>query len=115
MLRREQLLETMRPIREAGLERQRAHADLDRAVGEARTALAELEQRVRGIDLERRSAWEATEAGLREIRAHRDRLVYAYCSANVRTRKDRTTPRCLEHVPPLELPAGFEDATAEAV
>ena len=64
--------------------------------------------------LERRARWEATEARLREVRAHRDRLVYAYCSANVRARTTHATPRCFELIPPLEWPAGFEDAAREA-
>jgi len=113
LLKREQLLEAMRPIRDAAAERARGLVELDRAVEDARTALAELQQRVRGIDLERRALREATEARLREIRAHRDRLVSAYCSANVRARKDHATPRCFERVPALVWPAGFEGSATE--
>jgi len=114
LLQREQIVESMRPIREASVERVRALGELDRAVEDARTALAELQQQLRAIDLERRAAWGATEARLREVRAHRDRLVFGYCSANVRARKDRATPRGLEHVPPLEWPAAFERVAMEA-
>ena len=114
MLQREQILDAMRPIREAAAERLRALAELDRAAEDARTALAELHRRARTVALERRARWEATEARLREVRAHRDRLVYAYCSANVRARTTHATPRCFELIPPLEWPAGFEDAAREA-
>lgn len=109
MLRREQIIEAMRPIRDAQRERRQALAGLERAVEEAHAALAELEQRADRIHGERQALHAATSARLREIRAHRDRLVFAYCSANVRARKDRTTPPALERVPALPMPDGFEE------
>ena len=61
---------------------------------------------------ERRALRDSTEAELRAIRAHRERLFFAYCSANVRAREGHVTPTCFETAPPLELPAGFADPVA---
>lgn len=109
MLRREQIFEAMRTIRDERREREQALAGFERAVEEAHAALAELEQRADRIGGERQALHAATSARLREIRAHRDRLVFAYCSANVRARKDRTAPPALERVPALPMPDGFEE------
>jgi len=104
-LRREEVLEAMERIREAGRERLRALEELERAAAEARVALSGFEGRLRELRRRRSALREELEARFRLVRAHRDRLVAAYCAANVRARKDRTTPRSFERIPPLALPA----------
>lgn len=112
--RREQLLEAMEAIREAGRERLRELGELERAVTDARVALSGFEAQIHSLRLRRDTLREELEAGFRAVRAHRDRLVAAYCAANVRARKDRTIPRCFERIPPLDLPEGLAHEDAEA-
>jgi hypothetical protein len=103
-LRREEVLEAMERIREAGRERLRALEELERVAAEARVALSGFEGRLRELRRRRSALREELEARFRLVRAHRDRLVAAYCAANLRAREDRTTPRSFERIPPLELP-----------
>jgi len=112
--RREQVLEAMRPIREGAAARVQRLIELYAIVDGARVALGEGERRVQTIAAERRALREATDAAIREVATARDRLVYAYCSANVRARPGHAIPACLDEVPALELPTEFDPAMAEA-
>jgi hypothetical protein len=112
--RREQVAEAMRVIREAARERVERLNELHARVDAARAALGQAQHAVEALATERRALREATDAELRAIRAHRDRLVYAYCSANVRAREGHEVPECLQAVPPLELPAEFRDPRIRA-
>ncbi len=103
--RREALLEAIEQIHAAGRERLLALEELERAASEAGVALAGFQGRVRDLRRRREALRDELEARFRVLRAQRDRLVAAYCAANVRARKDRTTPRCFERIPPLEIPA----------
>ena len=114
LLRREQIADTMRLLREAASERVEHLTELYERVHAARAALGEAQRAVEVLGAERRALWETTSAELAQIRAGRDRLVFAYCSANVRARAGHATPECLRSVPALELPPEFEDAAAEA-
>jgi hypothetical protein len=111
--RREQVVEAMRPLRDAARERAERLGEMNALVDAARAELGTVEQRIASIAGERRALCEATDAQIREERAGHDRLVFAYCSANVRARVGHDTPRCLEFIPPLEAPAEFEAAMAE--
>jgi len=113
LVRREQVAEAMRPLRDAARDRADRLAELNQLVEDARIALGEVEQRTQAIAVERRALWDSTNAAIREVRAHRDRLVFAYCSANVRARAGHSSPRCFEDVPPLEIPVGFEAVLSE--
>jgi chromosome segregation ATPase len=112
-LRREQIVGAMRPLREARRERAEAIAELDRQLELARAELAGLEQRLRSSEDERRALRDQTAAEIRALKARRDRLVFAYCSANVRARRDHASPRCFDELPPLDVPAVFDDARTE--
>jgi hypothetical protein len=114
LLRREHIADAMRLLREAASERVERLTELHERVHAARTELGEARRAVETLGAERRALWEATSAELAQIRASRDRLVFAYCSANVRARAGHATPECLRAVPPLAVPPEFEDATAEA-
>ncbi len=114
-LRREQILEAMRPLRQARRERAEAIERLGRELDQARAELAGLEQRLRAIEDERGALRDQAAAQARALRARRDRLAFAYCSANVRARRDHASPRCLESLPPLEVPAELlEPASVES-
>src|SRR3990170_4373642 len=114
LLRREQIADTMRLLREAASERVEHLTELYERVHAARAALGEAQRAVEVLGAERRALWETTSAELAQIRAGRDRLGFAYCSANVRARAGHATPARLRSVPALELPPDFEDAAAEA-
>jgi hypothetical protein len=114
LARREQIAEAMRPIRETAHERAERLAELGSLVHEARASVASLKARVQAIEAELRALQASTDAAIQEVRAGRDRLVFAWCSANVRARRGHGSPRCFEHVPPLEIPSGFDAAMAEA-
>jgi hypothetical protein len=114
LARREQVAEAMLPIRETARERAERLAELVTLVHEARASVASLNARVQAIEAELRALRASTDASIQEVRAGRDRLVFAWCSANVRARPGHGSPRCFEHVPPLEIPTGFEAAMAEA-
>ncbi|MCI0634875.1 MAG: hypothetical protein L0206_13295 [Actinobacteria bacterium] len=113
-LRREQIAGSMHVIREAARERLEHLAQLGGQVDAARVALGEARSAVQAVATRRRALRETTDAELRAIRAHRDRLVFAYCSANVRARAGHVTPACLRDVPSLELPAEFREPIARA-
>jgi len=113
-LRREQIAGAMWVIREAARERLQRLADLRVHVDSAHVAFGEAQRAAQAAAAERRALRDSTEAELRAIRAHRERLFFAYCSANVRARDGHVTPACFERVPPLELPAGFAAPIASA-
>jgi hypothetical protein len=113
-LRREQTAGAMWVIREASRERLQRLSELRAQVDAAHAAFGEAQRAARAAAAERTALRESTDAELRAIRAHRDRLFFAYCSANVRARAGHVTPACFETVPPLELPAGFADPVARA-
>jgi hypothetical protein len=115
LLHREQIADAMRLLREAASERVERLTELYERVHAARAALGEAQRAVEALGAERRALWEATSTELAQIRASRDRLVFAYCSANVRARAGHAAPECLRSVPPLELPPEFENGAAEAV
>jgi uncharacterized protein (DUF3084 family) len=98
----------MRPIREAARERLERIDALSRQVDQARAELGQVEQRIAAIALERRALRDSASARMHAVKASCDRLVYTYCSANVRAREGHATPRCLGDVASLRLPAGFE-------
>ena len=104
----------MRVIREAARERLQRLAELRAQVDAAHVAFGEAQRAAQAAAAERRALRDSTEAELRAIRAHRERLFFAYCSANVRARDGHVTPACFETVPPLELPAGFAEPIASA-
>jgi hypothetical protein len=114
LLRRQQIADAMRLLREAASERVERLTELYERVHAARAALGEAQRAVEALGAERRVLWEATSTELAQIRASRDRLVFAYCSANVRARAGHAAPECLRSVPPLELPPEFENGAAEA-
>lgn len=109
MLRRQQLLDAIEDVRAAARERLGELEELERAVEAARVALAGFEAQVRSLQRARESLRDQARARFGLIRAHRDRLVAAYCAANVRARKDRASPRCFERIPPLVLPPELEE------
>jgi len=111
-LRREQIAGAMWVIREAARERLHRLAELRAQVEAAHVAFGEAQRAAQAAAAERRALRDSTEAELRAIRAHRERLFFAYCSANVRARDGHFTPACFETVPPLELPAEFADPVA---
>ena len=113
-LRRDQIADAMRVIREAARERLQRLAELRAQVDTAQVAFGEAQRAAQAAAAERRALRDSTDAELRAIRAHRERLFFVYCSANVRARKGHGTPTCFETVPPLELPAGFADPIASA-
>jgi hypothetical protein len=113
LVRREQIVEAMRPLREVARQRAERLDELNGFVDAARADLGAAEQRLASIASERRTLWEATNARVREVKAGRDRLVFAYCSANVHAREGHHTPRSFEFVPPLEVPSGFDAAMVE--
>jgi len=113
-LRREQTAGAMWVIREASRERLQRLSELRAQVDAAHVAYGEAQRAAQAAVAQRNGLRDATDAELRGIRAHRDRLFFAYCSANVRARDGHVTPRCFETVPPLELPAGFADSIARA-
>jgi hypothetical protein len=113
-LRREQTAGAMWVIREASRERLQRLSELRAHVDAAHVAHGEAQRAAQAAAAERSALRESTDAELRSIRAHRDRLFFAYCSANVRARTGHVTPACFETVPPLELPAGFADPVARA-
>ena len=113
-LRREQIAGAMWVIREAARERLQRLAELRAQVDAAHVAFGEAQRAAQAAAAERRALRDSTDAELRAIRAHRERLFFAYCSANVRARDGHGTPACFETVPPLELPAGFADPIASA-
>ena len=111
-LRREQTAGAMWVIREASRERLQRLSELRAQVDAAHVAHGEAQRAAQAAAAERSALRESTDAELRAIRAHRERLFFAYCSANVRARAGHVTPACFETVPPLELPAGFADPVA---
>ena len=113
-LRREQTAGAMWVIREAARERLQRLVELRAQVDMAHVAFGEAQRAAQAAAAERRTLRESPDAELRAIRAHRDRLFFAYCSANVRARDGHGTPACFERVPPIELPAGFADPIASA-
>jgi hypothetical protein len=113
-LRREQTAGAMWVIREASRERLQRPSELRAQVDATHAAFGEAQRAARAAAAERGALRESTDAELRAIRAHRDRLFFAYCSANVRARAGHVTPACFETVPPLELPTGFADPVARA-
>ena len=113
-LRREQIAGAMWVIREAARERLQRLVELRAHVDAAHVAFGEAQRATQAAAAERRALRDSTDAELRAIRAHRDRLFFAYCSANVRARKGHVTPWCFETVPTLELPTGFADPIASA-
>lgn len=113
LLRREQIAEAMRPLLDAARARVQRIDELNRLVDDARAELGEVEQRIAMIAVEQRALHDSTFASFREVKATRDRLVFAYCSANVRARAVHDAPRCFDAVPPLRLPVEFETAMSE--
>ena len=113
-LRRDQIAHAMRVIREAARERLQHLAELRAQVDAAHVAFGEAQRAVQAAAAERRALRDSTDAELRAIRAYRERLFFAYCSANVRARDGHGTPACFETVPPLELPVAFADPIASA-
>jgi hypothetical protein len=113
-LRREQIAGAMWVIREAARERLQRLSELRAQVDATHVAFGEAQRAAQAAAAERSALRESTDAELRGIRSHRDRLFFAYCSANVRARDGHVTPACFETVPPLELPAGFADPVARA-
>jgi hypothetical protein len=113
-LRREQIAGAMWVIREAARERLQRLVELRVQVDAAHVAFGEAQRAAQAAAAERRALRDSIDAELRAISAHRDRLFFAYCSANVRARDGHGTPACFEMVPPLELPAGFADPIVSA-
>jgi hypothetical protein len=100
--------------REASRERLQQLSELRAQVDAAHVGHREAQRAAQAAVAERNALRDATDAELRAIRAHRERLFFAYCSANVRARAGHVTPACFETVPPLEVPAGFADPVARA-
>jgi hypothetical protein len=74
----------------------------------------EADLHARGAEVRlRRALRDQTAAEIRAVKARRDRLAFAYCSANVRARRDHASPRCFDRLPPLDMPAVFDDARTE--
>ena len=113
-LRREQIAGAMWVIREAARERLQRLAELRAQVDAANVAFGQAQRAAQAATADRRALRDSTDAELRAIRAHRERLFFAYCSANVRARKGNGTPACFETVPPLEMHAGFADPIGSA-
>ena len=113
-LRREQTAGAMWVIREAARERLQRLAELRAQVDAAHVAFGDTQRAAQAVAAERRALRVSTEAELGAIRAHRERLFFAYCSANVRARDGHVTPACFETVPPLELPAWLAEPIASA-
>jgi hypothetical protein len=78
----------------------------------ARAAHEGFAGQLRALQRRRQVLREETRARFGLVRARRDRLVAVYCAANVRARKDRTSPRCFEEIPALALPAELEERPA---
>lgn len=114
LVRREQLADSMRLLREAANERLERLTELHERVHAARAELGQAQRAVEALRTELRALRERTSAELTRISANRDRLVFAYCSANVRARAGHATPECLRHLPELALPPELEDPAAEA-
>jgi hypothetical protein len=113
-LRRDQIADAMRVLREAARERLQRLVELRAQVDVAHVVFGEAQRAAQAAAAERRALKDSTDTELRAIRAHRERLFFVYCSANVRAREGHGTPACFETVPPLELPAGFADPIASA-
>lgn len=101
---REQVVEAMRPIREARAAREEALAELERRTQQAAADRAALEQRLGALEAERITLRARARARALAAKARRDAAVFAYCSANVRARADRTPPMCFADLPELRLP-----------
>jgi hypothetical protein len=101
-------------IREASRERLQQLSELRAQVDAAHLGHGEAQRAAQAAVAERNALRDATDAELRAIRAHRERLFFAYCSANVRARDGQVTPACFELVPPLELPAVFAEPIVSA-
>jgi hypothetical protein len=113
-LRSERTASVMAAIRRGASERLLRLDELHAKVATAQAEVDEAQSAVDAIAVGRRALREATDGELAVIRTHRDRLVYAYCSANVRAREGHVTPACLLDMPPLVLPEGFRDPTVWA-